>query len=393
MKRITLFVLLAVLVGHAAHAYDCSYTYNGKTLYYNLFVDGASVTYQTYDGSNYQDLNGIVSIPEQITNGSYTYPVVRIEERAFANCRGITYLMVPASVWQIGSGAFANCSSLKHLLVKSTTPPNISDDSFAGMPSTTVVHVPNNAVNTYKADIRWPNVAPMASSSTVDVNKVERSVTRSAVERNNARKPATVATPNNRPSNQPSTPESDFKKGEECYGRGEYAEAAQWYRKAADRGHASAQYYLGDAYFHGDGVPKDDAQAVYWFGKAAEQGVLDAQYNLAICYLHGKGTPQDNTQAAYWFLKAAEQGDASAQVNIAICYENGMGVEQNYEQAVYWFRLSADQDNAKAQCGLGRCYANGFGVQQDDNQALYWYRKAANQGQFEAQKYLQEHGY
>ena len=36
-------------------------------------------------------------------------------------------------------------------------------------------------------------------------------------------------------------------------------------------------------YDNGEGVPEDDATAVKWFTKAAEQGHAKAQYNLALC--------------------------------------------------------------------------------------------------------------
>jgi len=38
----------------------------------------------------------------------------------------------------------------------------------------------------------------------------------------------------------------------------DYTEAAKWYRKAADRDNAKAQYMLGIMYAIGRGVPRDD---------------------------------------------------------------------------------------------------------------------------------------
>ena len=42
--------------------------------------------------------------------------------------------------------------------------------------------------------------------------------------------------------------------------------------KAAEQGFAEAQFFLGNMYYEGQGVPKDDKQAVYWLKKSAEQG-------------------------------------------------------------------------------------------------------------------------
>jgi len=45
----------------------------------------------------------------------------------------------------------------------------------------------------------------------------------------------------------------------------DYAEAAKWYRKAAERGDARAQYNLGFMYLNGTGVPQDYAEAEKWY--------------------------------------------------------------------------------------------------------------------------------
>ena len=48
-------------------------------------------------------------------------------------------------------------------------------------------------------------------------------------------------------------------------------EAARWYMKAAEQGHARAQWALGWMYERGDGVPKDEAEEARWYGKAVEK--------------------------------------------------------------------------------------------------------------------------
>lgn len=49
------------------------------------------------------------------------------------------------------------------------------------------------------------------------------------------------------------------------------------YRKAAETGDAIAQYNLGVCYDTGEGVAQDKAEAAKWFRKAAEQGDETAQ--------------------------------------------------------------------------------------------------------------------
>jgi uncharacterized protein len=69
------------------------------------------------------------------------------------------------------------------------------------------------------------------------------------------------------------------------------AEAARWFRKAAEQGHVDAQYNLGDAYYYGQGVPQDYAEAAWWYRKAAEQGHASAQHDLGYLHYYGQGSP------------------------------------------------------------------------------------------------------
>ena len=61
-------------------------------------------------------------------------------------------------------------------------------------------------------------------------------------------------------------------------------------------------------YDRGKGVDEDDQQAVLWYRKAAEQGHADAQYRLGSMYDQGKGVDEDDQQAVLWYRRAAEQG-------------------------------------------------------------------------------------
>jgi len=49
----------------------------------------------------------------------------------------------------------------------------------------------------------------------------------------------------------------------------DYAEAARWYRRAAEQGNAQAQYWLGRAYALGEGVTQNFVDAHMWLNLAA----------------------------------------------------------------------------------------------------------------------------
>ena len=82
--------------------------------------------------------------------------------------------------------------------------------------------------------------------------------------------------------------------------RQDYAQAAKWFRRAAERGHAKAQYNLGVMYGTGRGVPQNNAEAVRWYRLAAEQGQAEAQLKLMAYYFSGTSVPKDYVLTHMW---------------------------------------------------------------------------------------------
>ncbi len=122
------------------------------------------------------------------------------------------------------------------------------------------------------------------------------------------------------------TDEADclFESGLSHWRRHECAEAVRCFARCLQHNpnHAASQFYIGLAYYQGDGVPdKDYGQAAISWRKAALQGNAEAQNNLARAYERGHGLPRDDEKAAYWFSRAAEHGDPTAQFNLAVMYE------------------------------------------------------------------------
>ncbi|HEY9173197.1 MAG TPA: tetratricopeptide repeat protein [Verrucomicrobiae bacterium] len=122
----------------------------------------------------------------------------------------------------------------------------------------------------------------------------------------------------------------------------DYAEAAKWYRRAAEQGEAGAQTALGELHEAGQGVARDEAEAARWYRLAAEQGYAPAQYNLAVLYAVGRGVPLDQREALRWYERAAEQGDPLAQYNLGMRYLEGKGVSPDRVAAWKWLTLAAE---------------------------------------------------
>lgn len=61
--------------------------------------------------------------------------------------------------------------------------------------------------------------------------------------------------------------------------RQDHAEAARWFRLAAERGHAIAQANLVRQFYMGQGVPEDYVRSYAWFALAAAQGERNSVMN------------------------------------------------------------------------------------------------------------------
>jgi TPR repeat protein len=114
-------------------------------------------------------------------------------------------------------------------------------------------------------------------------------------------------------------------------------------QEKAVEGDADAQFGLGYIFAQGSGVKQDYAEAARWFRKAADQGNVNAQSDLGFIYAQGKGVKQDYEEAAKWFRKAAGKDDAIAQFNLGLLYEKGYGVKQDWRESARWFRKAAEQ--------------------------------------------------
>jgi uncharacterized protein len=110
---------------------------------------------------------------------------------------------------------------------------------------------------------------------------------------------------------------AELSQGMSAYLRQDYAQAMQWYQKAAAKDNSEAEYQIGTLYLVGSGVPRDNAEALHWFQKAGAQGNLAAERLLGVFYETGQGTPKDVVEAIKWYQKVAAQGDAQAKQKVA----------------------------------------------------------------------------
>jgi TPR repeat protein len=62
-----------------------------------------------------------------------------------------------------------------------------------------------------------------------------------------------------------------------------------------------------------DGVPKSTVEAAKWLGKASDNDDAEAQFYLGELFEHGDGVPQDLEEAGRLYKLAAERGHEAGQ--------------------------------------------------------------------------------
>lgn len=171
-------------------------------------------------------------------------------------------------------------------------------------------------------------------------------------------------------------------------GQVQLAEAANWYYRAAQAGHAGAMNNLAVLHQEGRGVPVTLSVARLWLERAATAGLAQAQHNLALLYARGSGVPRDRGRMLYWLERAAAGGHLRAQVELGSAYLQGDGVPGNPIRARQWLENAASRDDAEAQYRLGLLLRD-----TDPATALAWLRKAGDQahalGAWEAARILE----
>lgn len=188
----------------------------------------------------------------------------------------------------------------------------------------------------------------------------------------------------------PAPSEAGLDEGFKAHQRGDYSKAVREYQPLAERGSASAQFFMGVLYANGHGVSKNLEKALYWYRLSANQGHGLAQTDLATLYSKGEGVPQDYEEAVRLYKLAAEEGYALAQHNFASMYYFGQGVPKDYREAFRLLSLAAEQGLGSAQTMLGIMYTKETGIPQDYVQAHKWLNLAAASGDEGARKIRDE---
>lgn len=186
----------------------------------------------------------------------------------------------------------------------------------------------------------------------------------------------------------------------------------------AAKGDAAGQYYLGRAYFFGQGQPRNAIEAFHWVHRAADQGYAQAQLLTSRFFYAGLGTNRNEGQGFAWAVRGAAQTNADALALLGLAYAGGEGTPRdalkaresferavaagskiagkwladfyikgeaqtarrtNYAAALYWYECAASNGIASAGYQAAEMYQQGLGTPPDDERAIAWVRRMADQ--------------
>ena len=123
--------------------------------------------------------------------------------------------------------------------------------------------------------------------------------------------------------------------------------------QAARRGHAGAQFQVGEAYRRGVGVDASMQLAMEWLERAAGQDHAGAIRTLGEVYESGELGERNSELAFGYSLRTARSGTgapaANAAYRVARMYEDGRGATVDLSEALRWMEAAADHGVADAE--------------------------------------------
>ncbi len=181
--------------------------------------------------------------------------------------------------------------------------------------------------------------------------------------------------------------QAELKKGISLLNAEEYEKALEILTLAGSAGNPEAAYQVAVIYEKGLGMWfSKKSKALEWYRKAAELGHAQSAFLIAEAIRNGDCDATEKEMLEF-YLRAANRNHAQAAYQVAGFYEKGTSfLTANEKQALHYLRIAAELRHPEAMFELGLRYENGRGVPFSSDNAIQWYRKAASAGLEKAEK-------
>lgn len=159
---------------------------------------------------------------------------------------------------------------------------------------------------------------------------------------------------------------------------------------AAEQGNEYAKYLLGKLYVNSELEIYDLEKGISYLEKAAEKGNQYAEYFLGKLYIDSELEIYDIEKGIRYLEKSMERGNEYAKYALARMYLDETSVGYTPEKGMQYILELAEEGNQWAQFRAGVEYAKGKNVEKDFVKAVDWLNKAAKQGNELAQLFLDD---
>ncbi len=180
----------------------------------------------------------------------------------------------------------------------------------------------------------------------------------------------------------------------------DYTNAMKNFLISAEMGDGMSMLMMGDMYYNGNGVDKNEKKAIMWYKKAYENcSSTDASINAIARYYSNEGNG-DNSEALKWWEIGRELNYSCCTANLGWAYRWGMGTNVDYDKAYNYFTESIRMNPTNspyARRNLAEMYLQGnirsdLGYEVRKQHAINEYRGAANEGDATARQWLEDNG-
>ena len=161
-------------------------------------------------------------------------------------------------------------------------------------------------------------------------------------------------------------------------------------KKATRHGSGKAYNFMGQCYFEGKYLAKDDNKAFECWSKAVELKQFDAASNLAYAYIYGVGCDKDVQKGIELHKLATKYGSGFSATRLFYIYWMGQyGVEKDMVLAKKYLLEAARKKEPEGCFILGKQYYTGNELMVKNNdQAFVYMKEAVDMGHVDACKYL-----
>lgn len=152
-------------------------------------------------------------------------------------------------------------------------------------------------------------------------------------------------------------------------------------------GNADAYHTRAFSYRYGDeGMPKDSVKSLEYFRKSFEAALpLAEKGNAEYMFYAGRALVDtktaDTTTGIEWITRSANKGYVEGLAYLGGYYRSGTYVEQDNAKAMQLFLKAVSKGSCYSMQRIAYMYYSGAGVTQDYTKAREWYEKASDYGE------------